>query len=82
MLLVGDIAVAATSGEFLVLSQTLDPWMPATILAGVGGGAATMLSAENAVGLAPAVRAAIVFLPLLAATFAVDVLAISRRDMA
>lgn len=82
LLLIGDIAVAATSGEFLVLSQTLDPWMPATILAGVGGGAATMLSAENAVGLAPAVRAAIVFLPLLAATFAVDVLAISRRDMA
>ena len=82
LLLIGDIAVAATSGEFLVLSQALDPWMPATILAGVGGGAATMLSAENAVGLAPAVRAAIVFLPLLAATFAVDALAISRRDMA
>lgn len=82
LLLIGDIAVAATSGEFLLLSQALDPWMPATILAGVGGGAATMLSAENAVGLAPAVRAAIVFLPLLAATFAVDALAISRRDMA
>lgn len=82
LLLAGDLVVAAAGGGFLVLSEALSPWMPTTILAAVGDGAATMLSAENAAYLAPAVRAAIVFPPLLAATFAVDALAVSRRDMA
>lgn len=82
LLLACDLVVAAAGGGFLALSEAVAPWMPTTILAAMGDGAAAMLSAESSVGVAPVVRAVIVCLPLLAAAFAADALVVSRRDMA
>lgn len=82
-LLIGiDFLYALLGGEFLTVTAAVGPWLPAEIASAVGAGARTMLSAENAVQLAPALRALIVCLPLAMATVAVDALLVSRRDVA
>lgn len=82
-LLIGiDFLHALLGGEFLAVTAAVGPWMPAEIASAVGAGARTMLSAENAVQLAPALRALIVCLPLAAAAVAADALLVSRRDAA
>lgn len=82
-LLIGiDFLYALLGGEFLTVTTTVGPWMPAEIASALGAGAQTMLSAENAVLLAPAIRALIVCLPLAVATVAADALLVSRRDVA
>ena len=82
-LLIGiDFLYALLGGEFLTVTAAVGPWMPAEIASAVSAGVRTMLSAENAVLLAPAIRALIVCLPLTAATVAADALLVSRRDVA
>lgn len=82
-LLVGaDFLCYLAGGEFLTLSSVVAPWLPTTIASAVGDGAATMLSAENAAQLAPAVRALAVCLPVAVAATAADALLVSRRDVA
>ena len=82
-LLIGvDFLHALIGGEFLTVTAAVGPWLPAEIASAVGAGAQTMLSAENAVQLAPALRALIVCLPLAMATVAADTLLVSRRDAA
>ena len=82
-LLIGvDFLYALAGGEFLTVTSAVGPWLPAEIASAVGDGARTMLSADNAVQLAPAVRALIVCLPLTVATVAADALIVSRRDVA
>lgn len=82
-LLIGiDFLRALAGGEFLAVTAAVGPWMPAEIASAVGAGARAMLSADNAVRLAPAVRALIVCLPLAAAAVAADALLVSRRDAA
>ena len=82
-LLIGiDFLHALAGGEFLAVTSAVGPWMPAEIASAVGAGARAMLSAENAVQLAPALRALIVCLPLAAAAVAADALLVSRRDAA
>ena len=82
-LLIGvDFLYALAGGEFLTVTSAVGLWMPAEIASAVGDGARTMLSADNAACLAPAVRALIVCLPLTAATIAADALLVSRRDVA
>ena len=82
-LLIGvDFLYAFLGGEFLTVTAAVGPWLPAEIASAVGAGAQTMLSAENAVLLVPAIRALIVCLPLTVATIAADALLVSRRDVA
>ena len=82
-LLIGvDFLYALLGGEFLTVTEAVGPWMPAEIASAVGAGAQTMLSVDNAVRLAPALRALIVCLPLTVVTVAVDALLVSRRDVA
>lgn len=82
-LLIGiDFLRALLGGEFLAVTAAVGPWMPAEIASAVGAGARTMLSAENAAQLSPALRALIVCLPLAAAAVAADALLVSRRDAA
>ena len=82
-LLIGvDFLYALLGGEFLTVTAAVGPWMPAEIASAVSAGVRTMLSAENAVLLAPAIRALIVCLPLTVATVAADALLVSRRDVA
>lgn len=82
-LLIGiDFLYAFLGGEFLTVTAAVGPWMPAEIASAVSAGVRTMLSAENAVLLAPAIRALIVCLPLTVATVAADALLVSRRDVA
>ena len=82
-LLIGvDFLYALLGGEFLTVTTTVGPWMPAEIASAIGDGAQTMLSAENAVGMAPALRSLVVCLPLTAVTVAADALLVSRRDVA
>ncbi len=82
-LLIGiDFLYALLGGEFLTVTAAVGLWLPAEIASAVGDGARTMLSAENAVQLAPAIRALIVCLPVAAATVAADALLVSRRDVA
>ena len=82
-LLIGvDFLYALLGGEFLTVTTTVGPWMPAEIASAIGDGAQTMLSAENAVGMAPALRSLVVCLPLTVAATAVDALLVSRRDVA
>ena len=82
-LLIGiDFLHALLGGEFLAVTSAVGPWLPAEIASAVGAGARAMLSADNAVHLAPAVRALIVCLPLAVAAIAADALLVSRRDAA
>ena len=82
-LLIGiDFLYALLGGEFLTVTAAVGPWLPAEIASAVGAGARAMLSADNAVLLAPAIRALIVCLPLTVAATAADALLISRRDAA
>lgn len=82
-LLIGvDFLYAFLGGEFLTVTAAVGPWLPAEIASVVGAGAQTMLSAENAVLLVPAIRALIVCLPLTVAATAADALLVSRRDVA
>lgn len=82
-LLIGvDFLYALFGGEFLTVTAAVGPWMSAEIASAVGAGAQTMLSVENAVGVAPALRALVVCLPLTVATAAADALIVSRRDVA
>ena len=82
-LLIGiDFLHALLGGEFLTVTAAVGPWIPAEIASAVGDGARTMLSAENAAQLSPALRALIVCLPLAAAAVAADALLVSRRDAA
>ena len=82
-LLIGvDFLYALLGGEFLTVTAAVGPWMPAEVASSVGAGAQTMLSVENAVGVAPALRALVVCLPLTVVTVAADALLVSRRDVA
>ena len=82
-LLIGiDFLYALLGGEFLTVTAAVGPWLPAEIASAVGAGARTMLSVDNAVHLAPALRALLVCLPLAMAAVAVDSLLVSRRDAA
>ncbi len=82
-LLIGiDFLYALLGGEFLTITAAVGPWMPAEIASAVGAGAETMLSAENAASVVPALRALIVCLPLTVAATAADALLVSRRDVA
>ncbi|MCR8908658.1 hypothetical protein NW198_08540 [Thermophilibacter sp. ET337] len=82
-LLIGiDFLYALLGGEFLTVTAAVGPWLPAEIASAVGAGAQTMLSAENAVQLAPALRALVVCLPVAVAAIAADALLVSRRDAA
>ena len=82
-LLIGiDFLHALAGGEFLAVTSAVGPWLPAEIASAVGAGAQAALSAENAVQLAPALRALIVCLPLAVAAIAADALLVSRRDAA
>ena len=82
-LLIGiDFLHALLGGEFLTVTAVVGPWLPAEIASAVGAGAQTMFSVDNAVSLAPAVRALVVCLPVAAATVASDALLVSRRDVA
>ena len=82
-LLIGiDFLHALLGGEFLSVTAAVGPWLPAEIASAVGDGAQTMLSVDNAVRLAPALRALIVCLPLTVAVTAADALLVSRRDVA
>ncbi len=82
-LLIGiDFLHALLGGEFLTVTAVVGPWLPAEIASAVGAGAQTMFSVDNAVSLAPAVRALVVCLPVAAATVAADALLVSRRDVA
>ena len=82
-LLIGiDFLYVLLGGEFLTVTAAVGPWLPAEIASAVGDGARTMLSAENAVSLAPAVRALVVCLPVTVAATAADALLVSRRDVA
>ena len=82
-LLIGiDFLHALAGGEFLAVTSAVGPWLPAEIASAVGAGAQAMLSAENAVQLAPALRALIVCLPLAVTAIAADALLVSRRDAA
>ncbi|HBO61716.1 MAG TPA: hypothetical protein DD645_03385 [Olsenella sp.] len=82
-LLIGiDFLYALLGGEFLTVTAAVGPWLPAEIASAVGAGAQTMLSAENAVGVTPAIRALLVCLPLTVAVTAADALLVSRRDVA
>ena len=82
-LLIGvDFLYALLGGEFLTVTAAVGPWLPAEITSAVGAGARAMLSADNAVHLAPAVRALLVCLPLTVAIGAVNALLVSRRDAA
>ena len=56
-------------------------WMPFAALVSVGNGAADML-AVDATGVAPALRALAVCLPLCLASAALGILVSSRRDLA
>lgn len=82
-LLIGiDFLYSLAGGEFLAVTSAVGPWLPAEIASAVGAGAQATLSAENAVRLAPALRAIVVCLPLAVATVAADALLVSRRDVA
>lgn len=82
-LLIGiDFLYALLGGEFLTVTAAVGPWLPAEIASAVSAGAQSMLSVDNAVHLAPALRALVVCLPLAAATVAADALLVSRRDVA
>ena len=82
-LLIGiDFLYALAGGEFLTVTAAVGPWLPAEIASAVGAGAQVALSTENAVQLAPALRAIVVCLPLAVATVAADALLVSRRDVA
>lgn len=82
-LLIGiDFLYALAGGEFLTVTSAVGQWMPAEITSAVCAGAQTMLSADNAVHLAPAIRTLLVCLPLTVATIAADALLVSRRDVA
>lgn len=77
-----DALCYLAGGEFLDFSSAVAPWLPSQVVGAVGEGAAALLSAENAVGLAPAVRALIVCLPVTATATAADALLVSGRDAA
>lgn len=82
-LLIGiDFLYALAGGEFLTVTAAVGPWLPAEIASAVGAGAQVALSTENAIQLAPALRAIVVCLPLAVATVAADALLVSRRDVA
>lgn len=77
-----DALCYLAGGSFLDFSSTVAPWLPSQVVGAVGEGAAALLSAENAVGLAPAVRALIVCLPVTATATTADALLVSGRDAA
>lgn len=82
-LLVGvDFLCYLAGGELLTVSSAVAPWLPMGIVSAVGDGAAATLAADAATGLAPAIRALIVCLPLAVAAIATDALLVSRRDVA
>ena len=77
-----DALCYLAGGSFLDFSSAVAPWLPAQVVGAIGEGAAALLSADNAVGLAPAVRALVVCTPAAAAAIAADALLVSRRDVA
>lgn len=77
-----DFLCYLAGGNFLDFSSAVAPWLPAQAVSAIGDGAATLLSADNAVGLAPAVRALVVCPPLAVLAGVVDALIVSRRDVA
>ena len=82
-LLVGvDFLCYLAGGELLVVSSAAAPWLPMGIVSAVGDGAASMLAADAVTGLAPAVRALVICLPIAVAATVADALLVSRRDAA
>ena len=77
-----DALCYLAGGSFLDFSSAVAPWLPAQVVGAIGEGAAALLSADNAVGLEPAVRALVVCTPAAAAAIAADALLVSRRDVA
>lgn len=77
-----DALCYLAGGSFLDFSAAVAPWLPAQAVSAIGEGAGALLSADNAVRLAPAVRALVVCLPTIAATVTADALLVSRRDVA
>lgn len=77
-----DALCYLAGGSFLDFSSAVAPWLPSQAVGAIGEGAVALLSADNAVRLAPAVRALVVCLPTIVATVAVDALLVSRRDVA
>ena len=77
-----DALCYLAGGSFLDFSAAVAPWLPAQVVGAIGEGAGTLLSADNAARLAPAVRALAVCLPTIAAAVAADALLVSRRDVA
>ena len=77
-----DFLCYLAGGRFLDFSSAVAPWLPAQAIGVVGEGAAALLSVDNAVGVAPAVRALVVCLPVIAVATAANALLVSRRDVA
>ena len=77
-----DALCYLAGGHFLDFSSAVAPWLPAQAVRAFGDGATALLSADDAVRLAPAVRALVVCLPLAIAATAADALLVSRRDVA
>lgn len=77
-----DALCYLAGGSFLDFSSAVAPWLLSQVIGAVGEGAATLLSADNAVGLSPAVRALVVCPPVIAAATAANAFLVSRRDVA
>lgn len=77
-----DALCYLAGGRFLDFSSAVAPWLPAQAVSAIGESAGALLAPDTVTGLAPAVRALIVCLPLAVAATAVDALLVSRRDVA
>ncbi|MBM6675737.1 hypothetical protein H6A07_03135 [Olsenella uli] len=77
-----DALCYLAGGRFLDFSSAVAPWLPAQVVSAIGESAGALLAPDTVTGLAPAVRALIVCLPLAVAATAVDALLVSRRDVA
>lgn len=77
-----DMLAFLAGGEFLSVSSVASPWVPAGVVSALASGAPEALSLQNSTGVAPALRALVVCVPVVLATTAASALALSRRDVA
>lgn len=77
-----DALCYLAGGRFLDFSSAVAPWLPAQVVSAIGESAGALLTPDGVTGLAPAIRALVVCLPLTVAVTAVDALLVSRRDVA
>lgn len=77
-----DALCYLAGGRFLDFSSAVAPWLPAQVVSAIEKSAGALLTPDGVTGLAPAVRALIVCLPVTVATVATDALLVSRRDVA